>query len=607
MNFSEDLSSVYDLKYHRIYWEATPDSHFIKGSIASYFVSRVDSLHTIIFHLDSSMVVDSVVFHSQLLKFEFTGAYELSIYLPVFLSKSVLDSITVYYHGWPKTGGFGSFSTGTHQGSPVLWTLSEPYGAADWWPCKQSLNDKIDSVDIFINTIWPNKAASNGILVSTKRNRERVTYHWKHKYPIAAYLIAMAITNYAEYTDSVITNNGSFPILNYVYPEDSALFRQDAERTVDVMKFFINTFGPYPFEKEKYGHAQFGRGGGMEHQTMSFMGSLSEYLVVHELAHQWFGDKITCHSWSDIWLNEGFATYSEGLWTEYRYGAEAFADWREMHIGRIIRTPGGSVYVYNQDTLLVGRVFDYRLTYEKAAMVIHMLRKILGDEVFFRALKNYLSDSHLAYHYARTNDLIYHMEKESGEDLTRFFDDWIYGQGYPVFHIKWLQNGELFRVEVNQSSAGWENHFFRIPVPLYLAGGSQDTLVILNPSSNDQTFYLTIPFKVDTVIFDKDFDFITGSNKVEGYCVEPQNKITVYPNPVHHLKNLFIVVASGESIETVSIIDLSGKIVYYQDYNKYYFNAQSWKELSVPYLAPGIYLIAVKTKSGWLKTRLVSY
>src|SRR5690606_363501 len=284
--------------------------------------------------------------------------------------------------------------------------------------------------------------------------------------------------------------------------------------TQPIMDFFETMFEPYPFADEKYGHAQFNFGGGMEHTTVSFMGSFGRSLIAHELGHQWFGDKITCGSWSDIWLNEGFAEYLSGMVYDFFDGEEVFNQWKQFKVQNITSQPGGSLYVPTGDLNNVDRIFSSRLSYNKGSMVVHMLRFKLGDEAFFQGVKNYLADPELAYGYALTGDLKAHLEATSGQDLTEFFNDWVYGQGYPAYNII-VQNwgpGQA-RFLVNQMQSHSSVSFYEMPVPVRVfGGGGQQADLILDVTSNGQAIIAPVPFVVTGIQVNPKFDLITGVN-----------------------------------------------------------------------------------------------
>ncbi|MBK8564306.1 MAG: hypothetical protein IPN76_13455 [Saprospiraceae bacterium] len=179
-----------------------------------------DGFNEINFDLSTQLAVNDVSYHGQSLSSSASGAYLLTIPLPTALAAGTIDSLTITYAGAPPSTGFGSFIQGDHGGVPVLWTLSEPYGAQDWWPCKNGLEDKIDSVDIIITTPADYRAASNGLLVAESTNGSDKVFHWKHRYPIAPYLVAIAVTNFSVYTNNVPLSNGTdMPMLNYVFPK----------------------------------------------------------------------------------------------------------------------------------------------------------------------------------------------------------------------------------------------------------------------------------------------------------------------------------------------------------------------------------------------------
>ena len=586
----------YDVKFHRLDVEINPSVANISGNVTTYFEAK-ENINQLTFDLTNNMVVSHVVQRGNPLSFTQNTKDELVITLAATQNQGVLDSLTITYSGNPVSSGFGSFVQSQHQGNPIIWTLSEPYGAKGWWPCKQDLNDKADSLDVFITTPTFNPsneayvAVSNGLEQSQVINGAKKTTHFKHRYPIPAYLVAIAATNYAVYNHTVPNNKKPFEIVNYVYPENLTNAQNSTPVTVAIMNLFTNLFEEYPFAKEKYGHAQFGFGGGMEHTTVSFMGDFDRNLIAHELAHQWFGNKITCGSWKDIWLNESFATYLSGLVVENLDGLEPFKIWKQQLNSNITSAPNGAVFLTDADTTNVNRIFSSRLTYNKGAMVLHMLRKKLGDATFFQGVKNYLSDPNLAYGYAKTADFITIMEAISNSDLTEFFNDWIYNQGYPSYAINWKQplpNQVDFNISQTQSDASVS--FFEAPVTLRVTGTLGETFnIILNNTENNQDFSKSINFTVASVAFDPDADLISNNNIITLGIdnISLQSQIQLYPNPTNN--KLTIVKPEIIQISALKIYNTLGQLV----------QQSGWlPTLDVSKLASGVLFVKLFTNKG---------
>ena len=562
------LTHDYDLKYHRIHWTVDPAVRYISGEITYYFVPTVPDFRSL--HLDCStqLMVSNVTYRGEELSFSQFEPALLKINFDNALKEGVVDSITLNYEGVPEETGLGSFVQSSHAATPIIWTLSEPYGARDWWPCKQSLNDKIDSIDVYITTDPEYKVASNGLLVSEVQSDSLITYHWKHRYLIPAYLIAIAVTNYAEYSDYVEMPDGdTLEILNYVYPEDISTLQQQSPATVDIMEFFNTLFGEYPFADEKYGHAQWGRGGSaMEHTTMSFMHNFSHGLIAHELAHQWFGNQITCGSWHDIWLNEGFATYLEGITYEFNLptGAVTWRQWLDFRRRFVTDNTFGNVYV--ADTTNVNRIFSSRLTYSKGALLLHMLRWIMGDKDFFEAVRNYLNDPDLAFGYARTIDLQRHLEALNAWDFEEFFNDWFYNEGHPTYHIQWWNGSHGVNFNVSQSQSHGSVDFFEMPIPIHCTGEGQDTILRFDHMEQGQLFSAQLPFEVEQVRFDPDWWILSRNDVVEFVLVSNEeveaireavviapvpvtDQVRISIDPQYQIEKAQLFYASGKSIK----------------------------------------------------------
>ena len=593
---SNPNTANYDVTYHKLEFTVNPSVFFITGKVTTTFTA-LSNMSTVTFDLTNELTVSSVTKNGTPLTFVQNSNNELVITLPTVQTAGTSATVVINYSGAPSQGE-DAFTIDTHNGTPILFTLSEPYGARDWWPCKQDLNDKINSIDIYITAPSAYVSVANGKQMGLVTNLNTTkTTHFKHNHPIPAYLVAIAVTNYQVFTQTAGTAPNTFPIVNYIYPENFTSAQASLAVTLPIMDLFEDLFETYPYADEKYGHAQFGWGGGMEHTTVSFMANFDRDLIAHELGHHWFGNKITCASWNDIGLNEGFASYMEGLVIEEFDGATAFANWKNSLTLNITSQAGGSVYVPESDILNVNRIFSGRLTYNKGAMVVNMLRLKLGDTHFFQGLKNYLADTNLAFAYAETNDLKTHLETISGLSLTEFFNDWVYGQGYPTYNIQ-AQNIGAGQVKfvVNQTQSHPSVSYFEMPLPIKVFGtAGQQMDLVLNHTANGQQFIENVPFTVTSFAFDLTNEIISGNNtttlSTEEFAL--LQELVLYPNPTSDV--LRLSVPQNLQIKEVVFYNTIGQKIKTS-------TETSW---NIADFASGVYFIKVFTDFGAKQIRFI--
>ena len=597
-NFTANQNTAnYDVSHQTLEFEADPAEQYISGSITTTFTA-LENMGSITFDMSNNLNVSSVTKNGVNLTYTQNNNDELVITLPTTQSTGTSATITVNYSGAPWDEE-DSFVSSEHNGTPIIWTLSEPYGAKEWWPCKQDLNDKIDSIDVYITAPSQYTSVSNGLELSQQENEDgTTTTHFKHNYPIPAYLVAIAITNYTVYTQQAGTAPNDFPIVNYLYPETLNESQASLGVTPAIMDFYEQTFETYPFSDEKYGHAQCGFGGGMEHTTVSFMGGFSRELVAHELAHQWFGDKITCGSWKDIWLNEGFATYLSGLVVEDMDGTDAFWNWKNDKLMHVTGATDGAVYLTDADTLDVNRIFSSRLSYNKGALVLHMLRYRLGNDIFYQAVRNYLADADLAYAYAKTPDFQAHLEEASGLDLNEFFNDWIYKEGYPSYHVNVAYAGNnQATVTVTQMQSHSSVTYFEGPVPVRLTSPTGQTFdFVVENTFNGQQFTIDIPFAIGSVEVNPNRDIISAYNTttLDNESFTLSQGMRLYPNPASGQLNL--EVAQGVTIESAAFYNTLGQKV---------LQAGSQATWDVSKLSTGVHFITVVTNQGTANLKFI--
>lgn len=541
-------TELYDVGFYRLNLEMTNLSKVISGTVTMQANSR-QAIDSVIFELHPNLSISRILLNGDSVGFIRKAT---AVYVPANLAAGLGFTIETKYAGTPPDGSSNPFgdagmsnASSPTWGGQITWTLSQPFSAYEWWPCKQSLRDKIDSLDVNITVPSACKAGSNGLLknIVTGLPGVKSRYEWKHRHPIDYYLVSVAVGKYVDY--SFYANpvgQDSILIQNYIYDNPQTLinFKSDIDETASFMELFSELFGPYPFHNEKYGHCMAPFGGGMEHQTMTTQGTFNASLTAHELGHQWFGNHVTCGSWADIWVNEGFATYSEYLMTERLYPMQAATEMNSNHTAAM-QQANGAIWIL--DSLNSTRIFSSRLSYSKGAAFVHTLRYLVNnDSLFFKALREY--QIRFADSTAIGTDVKKVLEEIGGVNLDEAFEQWYYGEGYPTYTLRWNTGNDNLYLKLSQTvSAPGVTPLFTTPLAIkFSRTGMSDTTIRFPVNSNTE------------------FILVPGISNVSGTPVlDPSNHIINKATTV--LKDPTLVVTKNEALEIpkqgVSILSTS--------------------------------------------------
>ena len=593
--------SKIDISFYDIALDINFESNTINGSVAVN--GFIDNNPPAYIELDfyNNMTVDSILQNNGQVSFLHD---QNKIKIPInniIIQDDNYFSILIKYQGTPQDCGAGGFKFDEHLGVDHVWTLSEAYCARSWWPSKDDPSDKADSIYIRV-TVPANPnfiVASNGLLESITNDGSKNTFFWIERYPITTYLVSLAIYPYTIWSEQYISSisNDTMAIEHYVFPDRYESSFSNYSLTGEMISFFSGLFGEYPFIAEKYGHADFKWGGGMEHQTLSSMGSSSQNLIVHELGHSWWGNLITCKTFNDIWLNEGFARYCQALWVEHTNGEEAYFSFMNDYA----YYGDGTIYVENPSSN--SQIFNSNLSYNKASWVLHMLRHKVGDDTFFEILKSYASNDSLAYNAASTTDFQKISEDISDQNLELFFQQWIYEEGYPKYEMSWWQDGNAtYKVKIDQIQSGG---LFSMPIDLNFSGSIGplliDTTIVVESSSLNHLYEISgLNFFVENVTLDpnnwilKEVSYTT--NGIDHFMPKKVNVELAYPNPFNsNLKLSFYVHPElGNQNISINIFNINGVLVETLASKMFRsgFHNESWDAKGKP---AGVYLIQLST------------
>jgi hypothetical protein len=446
------------------------------------------------------LTVDSVLSGSQSLTYTYDDT-TISITSPSVLNAGDTVNLQVYYHGSPKSDPvFGGFTfSGSYAFNIGVGFQAKPHNLGKaWFPCIDEFTDK-SLYEFYITTAANHKAFCNGTLESTTVNPNGTkTYHWRLSAPIPTYLASVAIAPY--YT--INRSYKGIPMQWAVLPSDSNATKLTFAKIDTAMSVFISSYGDYPWEKVGYVSVPF-NGGAMEHATSIHIGKVFvdgtlnyETLWAHELAHMWWGDLVTCETEGDMWINEGFATFNEARFTEAAYGTKAYKDWirsNHRYVLQFAHVKDGS-YLSLKD---IPHAYTYGVTvYKKGGDVAHTLRNYMGDASFFKGCKDFMNLH--AYGNANSYQLRDALSSSSGQDLTRFFDDWVFTPGFPHFSIDSVvsrPSGGNYSVTVyTRQKAKGTAHIYKMPVECTFTDGTKDSTVVLLIDTLRNSFTFTLPF-----------------------------------------------------------------------------------------------------------------
>jgi hypothetical protein len=533
-----------DVQHYWLDIELNPISEMVSGTNTMTIRSRVDNLTTFIFRLHFNFAIGDVRVGGNPVAWTRLDPANIAVTLDRPYNADEEFELSVAYGGHPPNLAWGLrflMRNGAHE----IFSQSEPWFAYAWWPAKDDLTDKT-TADLWFTVPDTLVVGSNGLLQGVDNvPGGKLRFRWQSTYPAADYLYSIAATNYHQFTGTWTYGNYSMPLQFFVFPEHDTPQNEQAWLDVGVaLTTYSNLFGMYPFVGEKYGMAEWDTWGAMEHQTLTSMYPdfwSGDSVIVHELAHQWWGDNVTCATWHDIWLNEGFATYCEALWYENMPGSPGAP---LLHLVMSYYRPWEQGTVYCYDISDPYRVFNGALSYAKGAWVLHMLRHVVGDTNFYAILNAYRA----AYQgsTATTDDFRAVCESVTGRDLAWFFAQWVYNDVIPSYTYGWRQLvlDERRYVELMIYHDEWPTSIMPIDIQI-TQGANSTTYVVWNDAGYE---HFLIPVNSDSVAslaFDPT-PWILCNSSEQDFVDGPPKIVTMDPDP-----NATLLAAGVASFEVV--------------------------------------------------------
>jgi aminopeptidase N len=594
----------YDVGFYFLDLELDNNSVNLSGNVRIDLDLETEYNDELVFELKSDMTVDSVKVNGQIKIYVHLDDLIVIDYVhSVDYNEDYQVSAIVYYHGIPSDGMFNEAEYYESQLFNFTYSLTEPYFSKYWFPCKQVLYDKADSSYFYVTIPEDLKAGVNGVLVNEYNiggGLKRM--EWQSSYPINFYLISVAVADYMDYSFNAEIPNYSANILvqNFIPNNTDFLDNNDwyINRTEEMLVALSDVWGLFPFSEEKYGHCIVPLGGGMEHQTMTTLGSFDFRLVVHELSHSWFGDYVTCGTWQDIWVNEGFASYGEYLGEELIQPEGNALTWLQGCQSLAKEAPTGSVYVPFEEINSVSRIFDYRLSYRKGACLVHMIRYMIDDDdLFFSTLREFLSI--YGNSTATAEDLKVVLEFETGIEFDDFFNEWYYGEGFPSYSAVWYQNGVSLHVEMTQTTSASATSLFTIPMEFKITyDDSSFEIVRYDVDANLSTYDIPVSGNVIDCELNSSFAVLCDVFSIQKSNKETYpEKFSVFPNP--SVDNNIRIFADVDSDFSVTISTLEGKEIFSSTYS----GQEVKPDLSA--ISDGIYIIRISTGTETYTEKLV--
>ncbi|RLD54367.1 MAG: hypothetical protein DRJ05_14810 [Bacteroidetes bacterium] len=554
-----DLYGNYSSPYPKTFYASNIVTFRVDTALSSIDLNAVQS----------SIVIDEVSLAGQ----SFTqSSTMLTIELDNTYQPGDIVEVKINYHHTNATDG--NFNVG----GGFVFTDCEPEGARRWFPCWDRPFDKA-TLDLTAKVPSDVLLGSNGHLESSNTVADTTWFHWISRDPVATHIMIVTSSNQfqLDIVDWDYNEGGKDTSMPFYFYYQSGENPNYIESIIgDMATHFSNQFGMHGFEKDGFATLNgLFQWGGMENQTLTSLcsGCWSEGLVAHEFGHQWFGDMVGPGTWAEIWLNEGFATFSEAIWIEHNSGYNAYLNdiqsnanyYMSANPGWAISNPDWAI-----NTPPASVMFNYAMSYMKSSCVVHQLRYVLGDEVFFNALRSYTGDTtNFRYKTATTTDFNIKFSEESGQNLDWFFEEWIYQPNHPIYANSYSfdENGTGEHIVYFEAAQIQTNApFFTMPIEITVEfSDNTDTVVRVFNDENNQLFAFTFDKEPVDIFFDKDNEIVLKQASIttgisDGLAAEKFKLYPNQPNPFSNTTRIDYSVAIAGNVK-ISVIDGKGNIL----------------------------------------------